>query len=99
MMTTENRNAPPESPDPALPSAAERAQYLLWVTERVCSQAFWTAVKEDILEDFASLLNRELPDDLWRAAYAQRDGRDYLIAFEAVIEHIREYCDRIARRS
>jgi hypothetical protein len=99
MMMTDNRNAPPESPDPAVPSLADKARYLLWVTERVCGEDFWIAVKEDILEDFASLLNRELPDDLWRAAYAQRDGRDYVIAFEAVIGHIKEYCDRIARRS
>ncbi len=99
MMMTEKPNAPPESPDPAVPSAAEKAQYLRWVAERVRSEDFWIAVKEDILEDFASLLNRELPDDLWRAAYAQRDGRDYLIAFEAVLERIKEYCDRIARRT
>ena len=99
MMMTENPNAPPESPDQALPSAAERAQYLLWVTQRVCSEDFWIAVKEDILEDFASLLNRELPDELWHAAHTQRDGRDYLIAFEAVIEHIKEYCERISSRA
>ncbi len=98
MMMTERPNAPPESPDPADPSAAEKAQYLRWVAERVRGEDFWIAVKEDILEDFANLLNRELPDDLWRAAYAQRDGRDYLIAFEAVLERIKEYCDRIARR-
>ena len=55
-------------------------------------------MKEDILEDFASLLNRELPDELWRAAYAQRDARDYLLAFEAVIEHIKEHCERLASR-
>jgi hypothetical protein len=99
MMMTENPNAPSESPDPALPSAAERAQYLLWVTEMVCREDFWIAVKEDILEDFASLLNRKLPDELWPAAYAQRDGKDYLLAFEAVIEHIREHCERISSRA
>jgi hypothetical protein len=97
-MMNENPNARPEPPEPALPSAAERARYLLWVTERVCGEDFWIAVKEDILEDFASLLNRELPDELWRAAYAQRDGKDYLLAFEAVIEHIREHCERLASR-
>jgi hypothetical protein len=98
MMMTENRNAPPESPEPAAPSPGEQAQYLRWVAERVRSDGFWTAVKEDILEDFASLLNRELPEDLWRAAYAQRDGKDYLIAFQAVLERIEEYCKRIADR-
>jgi hypothetical protein len=97
-MMNENLHAPPESPEPALPSAAERAQYLLWVTERVCGEDFWIAVKEHILEDFASLLNRELPDELWRAAYAQRDPRDYLLAFEAVIEHLKEHCARLASR-
>jgi len=99
MMTNENLNAPAESPEPALPSAAERAQYLLWVTERVCGEDFWIAVKEDILEDFASLLNRELPDELWPAAYAQRDAQDYLLAFEAVIEHLKEHCERLASRA
>ena len=97
-MMTEKPNAPPGSPDPAVPSAPEQARYLRWVADRVRSEDFWIAVKEDILEDFASLLNRELPDDLWRAAYAQRDGRDYLLAFEAVLERIKEYCDRIGRR-
>jgi hypothetical protein len=97
-MMNENPNARPESREPARPSAAERAQYLLWVTERVCGEDFWFAVKEDILEDFASLLNRELPDELWHAAYAQRDGKDYLLAFEAVIEHIKEHCERLASR-
>jgi hypothetical protein len=43
-------------------------------------------------------LNRELPDELWRAAYAQRDGKDYRIAFEAVLEHLKDYCERVARR-
>ena len=97
-MMTEKPKAPPGSAKSAGPSAAERAQYLLWVTERVCGEDFWIAVKEDILEDFASLLNRELPDELWPTAYAQRDGRDYLIAFEAVIEHIKEHCERLSSR-
>jgi len=94
-MMTDKPTTPPESTEP---SAAERAQYLLWVTERVCGEGFWIAVKEDILEDFANLLNRELPDELWHAAYAQRDGKDYLLAFEAVIEHIKEHCERISSR-
>lgn len=98
MMMAEKPNAPPGSPDPAFPSAAERAQYLRWVAERVRGEDFWMAVKEDILEDFANLLNRELPEELWRAAYRQRDGKDYVIAFEAVLERIKEYCDRIASR-
>jgi len=98
-MMTEKPKAPPGSAKSAEPSAAQRAQYLLWVTQRVCSEDFWIAVKEDILEDFASLLNRELPDELWHAAHTQRDGRDYLIAFEAVIEHIKEYCERISSRA
>lgn len=96
-MMTEKPDAPPASAGPAAPSAAERTRYLRWVAERVRSEDFWIAVKEDILEDFASLLNRELPEDLWHAAYAQRDGGDYLIAFEAVMERIKEHCERIAR--
>jgi hypothetical protein len=99
MMTTEKPDTPPTSPDPAVPSTAEEARYLRWVAERVRSDDFWIAVKDDILEDFANLLNRELPENLWRAAYAQRDGKDYLLAFEAVQERIREYCDRVARRA
>ena len=99
MMMPEKPNAPPESPDPAAPSAAASAKYLRWVAERVRSDEFWMAVKEDILEDFANLLNRELPDELWGAAYGQRDGKDYVLAFEAVLERIKEYCDRIARRA
>ena len=95
---TEKPNAPPESAGPAAPSAAEETRYLRWVAERVRSDDFWMAVKEDILEDFASLLNRELPDELWHAAYAQRDGRDYLIAFEAVLERIKEHCERLSSR-
>jgi len=98
MMMTEKPKAPPESAEPAAPSAAEETQYLRWVAKRVRSEDFWMAVKEDILEDFASLLNRKLPDDLWQAAYAQRDGRDYLIAFEAVLERIKEHCERLSSR-
>ena len=98
MMMTEKPNTPPRSAESSGPSVAERARYLLWVTARVCGEDFWIAVKEDILEDFANLLNRDLPDDLWRAAYAQRDGRDYLIAFEAVIAHLKEHCERISSR-
>ena len=49
---------------------------------------FWMAVKDDILENFANLLNRELPEELWSAAYAQRDGRDYALAFEALLERL-----------
>lgn len=98
MMMAEKPNAPPDLPDPAFPSAAERTQYLRWVAEKVRGEDFWMAVKEDILEDFANLLNRELPEELWRAAYRQRDGKDYVIAFEAVLERIKEYCERIAKR-
>jgi hypothetical protein len=97
-MTTEKPSTPPGSANHSAPAAAERAQYLEWVALSVRSEEFWVAVKEDILEDFANLLNRELPEDLWRAAYAQRDGKDYLLAFEAVQERIREYCERIAGR-
>jgi hypothetical protein len=93
-MTMDESNTPPAPPPPA---ASEEAQYLRWVAERVRGDDFWMAVKEDILEDFANLLNRELPDDLWRAAYAQRDGKDYVIAFEAVLERLEEYCGRIKR--
>lgn len=99
MMTTEKPNAPPESPGPAAASELEKTQYLRWVAESVRSEDFWTAVKESIVEDFASLLNRELPDDLWHAAYEQRDGKDYLIAFEAVLERIQEHCERLAKRA
>lgn len=99
MMTTEKPDTRPGSPDPAVASPAEEARYLRWVAERVRSDDFWIAVKDDILEDFANLLNRELPESLWRAAYAQRDGKDYLLAFEAVRERIKEYCDRVARRA
>lgn len=98
MMTVEKPNASAEPPDPAVPSASDQTRYLHWVAQRVRGEDFWLAVKEDILEDFASLLNRELPDELWRAAYAQRDGNDYRIAFEAVLERLKEYCERIARR-
>jgi hypothetical protein len=93
-MTMDESNTPPAPPPPA---ASEEAQYLRWVAERVRGDDFWMAVKEDILEDFANLLNRELPDELWRAAYAQRDGKDYVIAFEAVLERLEEYCGRIKR--
>lgn len=84
--------------DLVTPAAPDEAQYLHWVAEKVRSEDFWMAVKEDILEDFANLLNRELPDELWRAAYAQRNGKDYLIAFEAVLERLQEVCGRIAGR-
>jgi hypothetical protein len=98
MMTTEKLNTLSAPPDQAAASTAEQAQYLRWVAQSVRSDDFWIAVKEDILENFANLLNRGLPEDLWRAAYAQRDGQDYRIAFEAVRERIKEHCDRIARR-
>lgn len=97
MMTIEKPKPPPASHDPAAAQPSDEADYLRWVAERVRSEDFWMAVKEDILEDFANLLNRELPDDLWRAAYAQRDGRDYLIAFQAVLERLKEYCERNRR--
>lgn len=99
MMTIEKSKAPAAPADPVGASAADATQYLSWVAERVRGEDFWLAVKDDILEDFANLLNRELPDELWRAAYAQRDGRDYLIAFEAVRERLRDYCERMARRA
>jgi hypothetical protein len=98
MMTIERPKAPPAYPDPAAGRGPDEAHYLRWVAERVHGEDFWMAVKDDILEDFANLLNRELPDELWRAAYAQRDGSDYLVAFEAVRERLREYCEQIARR-
>lgn len=93
MMTMDESSA---RSDPVTPAAPDEAQYLRWVAEKVRSEDFWMAVKEDILEDFANLLNRELPDELWRAAYAQRNGKDYLIAFEAVLERLEEYCGRTA---
>lgn len=92
-MTMDESNTPPAPPPPA----SDEAQYLRWVAESVRGDDFWMAVKENILEDFANLLNRELPDELWRAAYAQRDGKDYVIAFEAVLERLEEYCGRIKR--
>lgn len=98
MMTIEKPKAPPAAADPAAAQLADETDYLRWVADRVRSEDFWMAVKEDILEDFANLLNRELPDELWRAAYAQRDGKDYRIAFEAVLERLRDYCERVARR-
>jgi hypothetical protein len=98
MMTTEKLTTLSGSPDQAAPSTAEQAQYLRWVADSVRSDDFWIAVKEDILENFANLLNRGLPEDLWRAAYAHRDGRDYLLAFEVVLERIKEHCERIAGR-
>jgi hypothetical protein len=98
MMTIEKPKAPPAAADRTGAPAADEAQYLRWVAERVRGEDFWLAVREDILEDFANLLNRELPDELWRAAYAQRDGRDYLLAFEAVLERLKDYCERTARR-
>lgn len=91
-MTMDESNPPPA---PARPAASDEERYLRWVAERVRGEDFWTAVKEDILEDFANLLNRELPEELWRAAYAQRDGKDYVIACEAVLERLTEYCGRI----
>jgi hypothetical protein len=97
MMTIEKPKGPSAPPDPTGASAADAAQYLGWVAERVRGESFWLAVKDDILEDFANLLNRELPDELWRAAYAQRDGKDYLIAFEAVLERLKDHCERMAR--
>ncbi len=98
MMTLEKPKAPPDSPDRAVAPATDETQYLRWVAERVRGEDFWLAVKEEILEDFANLLNRELPDELWRTAYAQRDGKDYLVVFEAVLERLKDYCERIARR-
>jgi hypothetical protein len=98
MMTIEHPKAPPAPPDPGVARGSDEARYLRWVAERVRGEDFWMAVKEDILEDFANLLNRELPDELWRAAYAQRDGRDYLVAFEAVLQRLQEYCEQTARR-
>lgn len=94
MMTTDESSA---RSAPVTPAAPDEAEYLRWVAEKVRSEDFWTAVQEDILEDFANLLNRELPDELWRAAYAQRDGKDYLIAFAAVLERLAEYCGRPPR--
>ena len=99
MMTIETPKAPPAFPDPAAGRAPDEALYLRWVAARVQGEDFWMAVKDGILEDFANLLNRELPDELWRAAYAQRDGSDYLVAFEAVRERLREYCEQRARRA
>lgn len=96
MMSMDESNAPPAPARPG-PSTSDEAQYLRWVAEKVRSEDFWMAVKEDILEDFAKLLNRELPDELWRAAYARRDGKDYAIAFEAVLERLKEYCVRLRR--
>jgi hypothetical protein len=98
MMTIEKPRSPRAPPDPAGAQLSDETDYLRWVAERVRGEEFWMAVKEDILEDFANLLNRELPDELWRAAYAQRDGKDYRIAFEAVLEHLKDYCERVARR-
>ncbi len=97
MMTIERPKGPSGSPDPGVVRGSDEARYLRWVAERVRGEDFWMAVKEDILEDFANLLNRELPDELWHAAYAQRDGRDYRIAFEAVLECLKEYCERTRR--
>jgi hypothetical protein len=93
-MTMDESNTPPAPPPP---TASDEAQYLRWVAARVRGDDFWIAVRENILEDFANLLNRELPDELWRAAYAQRDGKDYVIAFEAVLERLEEYCGRSKR--
>ena len=98
MMTIEKPKPPPASPDLAAAQLADETDYLRWVAEKVRSEDFWLAVKEDILEDFANLLNRELPDELWSAAYAQRDGKDYCIAFEAVLERLKDHCERVARR-
>lgn len=94
-MTMDESSTPPAPPPPA--ASDETQQYLRWVAERVRGDDFWMAVKEDILEDFANLLNRELPEELWRAAYAQRDGKDYVIAFEAVLGRLEEYCGRVKR--
>lgn len=94
MMATDESKPPPAPPAAAAPDVV---RYLGWVAERVRREDFWMAVKEDILEDFANLLNRDLPDELWRAAYAHRDGKDYVIAFEAVLERLQEYCGRIKR--
>lgn len=98
MMTIETSKRRPASPESGGARALDEAHYLRWVAERVRGEDFWIAVKDDILEDFAKLLNRELPDELWRAAYEQRDGRDYLVAFEAVRERLTEHCERMARR-
>lgn len=84
----------PEMPEPM----SEEAKYLDWVAQKVRNDDFWMRVKEDIIENFANLLNRELPAELWNAAYSQRDGRDYLIAFEAVVERLQDYCARIEKR-
>jgi hypothetical protein len=98
MMTIEKPTGPSAPPDPPAARSADEARYLHWVADKVRAEDFWMAVKEDILEDFANLLNRELPDELWGAAYAQRDGRDYLMAFEAVLERLRDHCERLTRR-
>ena len=98
MMTIEKPQSPPASANPSVAPTPDEARYLRWVAERVRGEDFWMAVKDDILEDFANLLNRELPDELWRAAYAQRDGRDYRLAFEVVLERLEECCERTARR-
>lgn len=98
MMTIEKPKATPAARDPGVPQAEDETHYLRWVAEQVRGEDFWMAVKEDILEDFANLLNRELPDELWPAAYAQRDGRDYRLAFAAVLERLKEHCERLAGR-
>jgi hypothetical protein len=98
MTTVEKTGAAPEPPELAAPAPSERAKYLAWVAQRVRGEDFWMNVKEDIIEDFASLLNRDLPEELWIAAYSQRDGQDYLIALEAVLERLQDHCRQITRR-
>lgn len=98
MTTVEKPGGAPRSPETTDPTLSEEASYLDWVAQKVRSDDFWMRVKEDIIEDFANLLNRELPAELWNAAYSQRDGRDYLIAFEAVVERLQDYCARIEKR-
>jgi len=88
MMTAENPHA----------ARAARERYLDWVAQRVRAEDFWMRVREHIIQDFADLLNRDLPEDLWGAAYSQHDSRDYLIALEAVLGRLQEYCRRMGKR-
>lgn len=98
MMTVDKRSKGLGPSELGAAGRPETTRYLEWVAERVRGEDFWTAVKEDVIENFASLLNRELPDELWAAAYSQRDGKDYLITFAAVLERLQEYCGRIGKR-
>lgn len=89
---------PDVTPRPgAVAALSDETKYLRWVAERVRNEDFWIEVKEEILESFANLLNRELPEELWITAYSQRDGKDYLIVYEAVLERLKEYCGRIVK--